>query len=252
MFLIARSLLLTIFAATPALRAQDTGPGTLVITYRCTPDKRPDLRNYMRQAGLQQLEGYRRNAILSGYRILFSRYVDTNNWDLMVMLSFAQYADAEKWKRVERDSPAGLPPNMLALTISVSTYPADLMRVKAADEAPLQPAYLVIPYTWSVSKSAYAQYVDDYMTPQLDGWMAEGVLARYEIFAQRYNAGRPWDSLLLLEYKDDESLGSREKIMNKVRTRLQSNPKWKAMADNKQSIRTEKEAIVADEIALPR
>jgi hypothetical protein len=250
--LTARSLLPALFAATLALQAQDTGPTTLVITYRCTPDKRPNLRTYMRQAGLQQLEGYRRNAILSGYRILFSRYVDTNNWDMMMLLSFAQYADVEKWKRIERDSPAGLPPSTLELTISVSTYPVDPMRLKAAGEAPLQPVYLVIPYTWSVSKSDYLQYVDDYVTPQLDGWMTEGVLAGYQIFLQRYTAGRPWDSLLVLEYKDDESLGNREKIVNQVRARLQSNPKWRAIADNKQSIRTEKEAIVADEIALPR
>ena len=249
---IARSLLLALFAAALALPAQDTGSPTLVITYRCTPDKRPDLRNYMRQAGLQQLEGYRKNAILSGYRILFSRYVDTNNWDLMVLLNFAQYADVEKWKRIERDSPAGLPPNTLALTISVSTYHVDLVRLKAAEQAPLQPVYLVIPYTLSVSKPAYLQYVDDYVTPQFDGWMSEGVLARYEIFLQHYSAGRPWDSLLVLEYKDEESLGDREKIVNQVRERLQSNSKWKAIDGNQQNIRTEKEAIVADEISLPR
>jgi hypothetical protein len=125
------------------------------------------------------------------------------------------------------------------------------MRIKAG-EPPLEPVYLVIPYTYSVSKPAYLQYVDDYVTPQFDGWMAEGVLVRYEVFLQRYTAGRPWDSLLVLEYKDDASLGNRETIVNKVRARLQSNPKWQAIADNKQSIRTEKEAIVADEIALPR
>ena len=62
--------LLLCAAAAFTLHAQDpreTGPTTLVITYRCPPEKRPDLRNYMRQDGLQRLEGYRRNAILAGY-----------------------------------------------------------------------------------------------------------------------------------------------------------------------------------------
>jgi hypothetical protein len=242
-------------AAALALQAQDpreTGPTTLVITYRCLPEKRPDLRNYMRQDGLQRLEGYRRNAILAGYRVLLSRYVDINNWDMMLLLSFPDYTAVEKWKRIEHASPAGLPPNVLAMATSMSTYPLDLLRRRAVEETPLQPVYLVIPYTVSVTAPAYLQYVDDYVTPQFDGWMNEGVLAKYEIYLQRYTAARPWDSLIVLEYKDDESIGQREQVMAKVRQRLLANPKWKAIADNKQSIRVEKEAIIADEVTLPR
>lgn len=242
-------------AAALALHAQDpreSGPTTLLITYRCLPEKRPDLRNFMRLDGIQRLEGYRRNAILGNYRILLSRYADSNNWDMMVLLGFPDYAAVEKWKRVEHESPAGLPPSVLAMAVSINTYPLDLMRRKAIEETPLLPVYLVIPYTYSVATPAYLQYVDDYVTPQFDGWIQEGVLAQYDIFLQRYGAGRPWDALFFLEYKDDDSLGQREKIVAKVRQRLQANPKWRAIADNKQSIRVEKEAIVADELRLPQ
>ena len=247
--------LLLCAAAAFALQAQDpkeTGPTTLLITYRCLPEKRPDLRNLMRQEGLQRLEGYRRNAILAGYRVLLSRYVDINNWDLMLLLSFPDYPAVEKWKRVEREAPGGLPTGVLSMATSMSTYPMDLVRRKAIADAPLQPVYLVIPYTYSVTAPAYLQYVDDYVTPQFDGWMDEGVLADYEIYMQRYTAARPFDVLFFLEYKDDESLGLREKVVAKVRQRLQADPKWKAIADNKQSIRVEKEAIIADELTLPR
>lgn len=242
-------------AAAFTLQAQDpkeSGPTALLITYRCNPEKRPDLRNIMRQEGLQRLESYRRNAILANFRVLLSRYVDSNNWDMMLLLSFPDYTAVEKWKRVEHESPAGLPPAVLSMATSIGTYPLDLMRRKAVEDTPPQPVYLVIPYTYSVAMPAYLQYVDDYVTPQFDGWMQEGVLAQYDIFLQRYGAGRPWDALFFLEYKDDESLGQREKVVAKVRQRLQANPKWKTIADNKQSIRVEKEAIVADELRLPR
>ena len=52
----------------------------------------------------------------------------------------------------------------------------------------------------------------------------------------------------MLEYKDDAALGQRERVVAQVRQELQTDPKWKALADNKQSVRTEKEAIVADEL----
>jgi hypothetical protein len=245
--------LLLCAAAAFTLHAQDpteTGPTALAITYRCTPEKRPDLRNFMRQEGLQRLEGYRRNAILAGYRILLSRYADTNNWDMMLLLSFADYTAVEKWKRVERESPAGLPPNLLPIATSISTYPVDLVRRKAVEDAPTEPVYMVIPYTYSETAPGYVQYVDNYLTPQFDGWMDEGVLTKYEIYMQRYTAARPWDALIVLEYKDDESLGQRERVAAKVRQRLQANPKWKTIADNK--IRVEKEAIIADELTLPQ
>jgi hypothetical protein len=247
--------LLLCAAAIFALQAQDsgeTGPTSLMITYRCLPEKRVELRNLMRQDGLQRLEGLRRNTILSSYHVLLSRYVDINNWDMMVLLSFPDYTAVEKWKRVERESPAGLPSGVLSMATSISTYPVDLMRRKAIADTPLQPVYLVIPYTYSGSAPDYLQFVDDYDTPQFNGWIDEGVLASYEVYTQRYTAARPFDALCVLEYKDDESLGQREKVAAKVSERLQANPRWRAIAGNGQNIRVEKELIIADELMLPR
>src|SRR5213078_1250955 len=118
------------------------------------------------------------------------------------LLTFPDYTAVEKWKRVERESPAGLPPGVLAMATSISTYPVDLMRHKAIEETPLVPVYFVIPYTYSVTTPAYLQYVDDYVIPQFNGWINEGVLANYEIHLQRYADARPWDALFFLEYKD--------------------------------------------------
>ena len=74
----------------------------------------------------------------------------------------------------------------------------------------------------------------------------------YGLYLQRYTAARPWDAMLVLEYKDDAALGLREKIVEKVRQELRSDPKWKALADSKQTIRSEKEAVIADELTPNR
>ncbi|MGI8742764.1 MAG: hypothetical protein ACR2NN_09365 [Bryobacteraceae bacterium] len=229
---------------------KQTGPTTLVILYRCAPAQRPQLREQVMHTGLRRFEDFRAQGILAKYRILFSRYVDTNNWDMLALLSFSNYTNFTAWKKVERTSPGGLSPETLALTTAINSYPVDRMRGNATTTVPPDPVFLVVPYTFSVSAPDYLKYADDYVTPQFDGWLAEGVLAGYDIFLQRYSASRPWGSLILLEYRDDESLGARERVVAKVRQRLQSNAAWRAIAQNKQSVRVEKEAVVADELAI--
>jgi len=109
--------------------------------------------------------------------------------------------------------------------------------------------FLVIPYEYLVPVNEYLQYLDDYTLPQLDGWMQEGVLARYDIYLARYPVGRPWQSLLVLEYKDDRALAARDATVARVREKLKDNPKWKAISDNKKNVRNERQPVVADPLA---
>jgi len=56
----------------------------------------------------------------------------------------------------------------------------------------------------------------------------------------------------VLEYRSDTALGQREAVVARVRARLQQQPEWRAIAANKQKIREEKEAVIADTINLER
>lgn len=231
---------------------KQSGPTGLVVQYSCTPAQRPALRKYMLDTGLRRFEGLRQQGVVEQYRVLFSRYADTDTWDMLALFTFSNYSNAIAWKRVERSNPGGLDANAAAMLVAIHTYPVDRMRGAANDAASPEPVYLVVPYTTSVSTPAYLQYADDYVIPQFEGWLREGVLASYELYLQRYTAARPWDSLILLRYKDDESLGARERVVAKVRQQLQSNPKWRAISENKQSVRVEKVAVVAEELAIRR
>lgn len=231
---------------------KESGSTSLLIAYRCDPSHRVELRQLMREKGLARFEQWKDQGILADYRILFSRYVDTNNWDMLAYLQFKDFTAVAKWDAIERATPAGLPAEALRLTSTITTWPSDLMRQKGSDTPSSRPVYLVIPYAYSVPPQTYLQYADDYVRPQFEGWMREGILSSYRIFVQRYTAARPWDSLILLEYKDDDSLGSRERIVAKVRQELQGNPVWKAISDGKQNVRVEKEAVIAEELRINR
>jgi hypothetical protein len=245
-------LLLTILAPVSAQsKPPDAGPATLVIQYRCPIASRAALRQAAQSEIVAQFEEWRISGRLAGYRLLFSRYVDSNNWDMMAVLSFPDGAAAARWKEIEARQPAGLPASAESIVSAASTYPVDLARSGDPSRPPASPAYMVIPYSFTVTPVEYIQYFDDYVRPQLQGWIRLRALAGYALYLQRYTAARPWDGLLVLEYRDDAALGQREKVVAQVRRELQNDAKWKALADSKHNIRTEKEAIVADEL-LPK
>jgi hypothetical protein len=230
----------------------DTGPMSLVIQYHCVPSRRAQLRQAMTGSGLAQLDGWKTHGILADYRVLFSRYADTDRWDMLALLSFRKYDDVLRWGFVERRSPAGLPAEAAEWLTGVESYPADLVREKAPPPVLDHPVYLVVPYRLSSPAAYFLTFVDGYERPQLDAWTAEGILAGYGFYMQRYTAGRPWDSLAVLEFKDDLSLGAREKTAAKVRQALQSDQGWQQWDRDAGNARVEQAAVIADELGRDR
>ncbi len=247
-FTLITLLLVAAFSWRPVHAAdpRGSGPLALVITYHAAPVNRAALRKAMEESEAPQFERWKKEGVLKDARILFNRYADAASFDAMALLTFARYADLERWNAIEKAAPGGLSPRAAALVSSIETGPADLMRQKAGPNAPSSAPYLVIPYEYLVSAGEYVAYLDGYTVPQLDGWMEEGVLSRYGILLARYPAGRPWNSLLVLEYKDDAALGERDVTTAKVRARLKDNPKWKAISDAKKNVRNEKPPVIAD------
>ncbi len=244
--LLAGMLLAVASFATLGADPRESGPLALVITYHATPANRAALRQAMEISEVRQFQKWKDDGVLQGARILVNRHVDSVTWDAMAILTFARYSDVERWNAIERTAPAGLSPKALALTSAIETTPGDLMKEGGSEGKP--GVFLVIPYEYLVPVNEYLAYLDGYVVPQMDGWMEEGVLARYGVFLARYPAGRPWQSMLILEYKDNQALGARDATTAKVRARLQSNAKWKAISDAKKNVRNEKPPVIADAI----
>lgn len=230
------------------LRPPEQWKTGLILTYRCQPSQRLTLREHMASAGLQRLEQFRANGILSSYRVLFSRYVDNDSWDMMLIVLFQDDAAQARWRDVESESPAALANMALTKVDSVSTTPADLVVSNAPSGLHPRPVFLVIPYDYKVSTSEYLHYLDGYVIPQLDNWVTEKNLSHYEVYIARYGASRPWSALLVLEYIDEQALASRNRVIARVRERLKENPAWKSLAEGKENIRLEKQAVVSDEL----
>lgn len=204
----------------------------------------------METAGVAQLHRLQSQGDFASSHLYFSRYAESDTWDMVLTLSFNSYADVSRWNRVETESPGGLPAAALALTSAISTYPVDVVESRSGDARSESDHHviLVVPYSVVVPIPDYEKYAAGYVQPQLDGWMQEGILSRYQLVVGRGAAGKPYSAVLLLEYKDDESFGRRDAVLAETRQRLMSNPSWKAYADNKQTIRTEKPLIITTEL----
>lgn len=242
------TLALAVGCAAPALAAERDDP-TLVIALYAKPADRAALRGLLETAQAERLRRWKAGGLIAGYRLMFTRYPDAGTWDAMEQLTFADDAALARWRAVERQSPAGLTAPALALVQSIETTPATRVR-DDAEGAAADPAVLVIPYQALVPPGEYLHYLDGYTIPQFRGWMREGVLQSYDIVVSRYPAGRAWNAMIMLRYRDDAALARRDAVVARVRAQLALEPAWKAISDNKKAIRNERVLAIADQIAM--
>jgi hypothetical protein len=227
------------------------GSLSLVITYQTAPANRPALRRELERFTVPRFQRWQDEGYIKSYRLLFSRFADSDNWDAMTLLTFPNSAELAHWKQMEQSNPAGLSTRALALTTAIHTAPVDLVRTGSTGDAASHGVLVVIPYKTLVSADEYLKYADGYVIPQFRGWMGEGVLSRYALYASSFPAGRAWSTMVILEYKNEAALSARNAVVAKVREKLKSNAEWKAISDNKKSVRDEEQVVIADPLATP-
>jgi hypothetical protein len=227
------------------------GPRALIMTYRVAPAHRIAFIAAVRATTFPMLEKLRKKGELDSYHVLANRYVDSASWDMMLILDFHNSPALARWRRVEAQTPAALAPQALRLVAAVETAPADLMFGRAVASRPGDPTpvYLVVPYELFVSEDEYLTYAAGYVVPQVDGWMDARALDSYKVYLPRYPAGRDWSALLVLAYHGDAGLARRDAVVKAVRAHLAASaPQWEAFAQQKQKLRTERQAVIADEL----
>ncbi|HJV61037.1 MAG TPA: hypothetical protein VJ743_08810 [Albitalea sp.] len=236
------------FLATATVQATPGSGPSLMITYRVTPAQRVVLQQELQKLAAGELRRRQADGMLTGYRLLFSRYADAQGWDAMALLTFRNDHELGRWKEVERSRPAGLSARALAATTEIRTDAIESIRQQGSAPPAGHSVFLVIPYKVLVSRNDYLKYADGYVLPQFAGWMEEGVLSRYSVYSNLYSAGRAWNTMIVLEYKDDDALGRREAVVTKVRERLQDDPTWKAISQDKKEVRVELHPVIADSL----
>jgi hypothetical protein len=233
-----------------AQNPQEDGGLSLLITYQTAPANRPVLRHELKQATAPELARWKHDGRITQYELLFNRYADSDNWDAMALLTFATPEDLYRWRTIEQEQPAALSMKGLAVTTSIHTAPVDMKRASELQAKSPNPVYVFIPYKTEVSADDYVKYADGYVIPQFKGWMDEGVLSGYSLYMAQFPAARNWDVVAVLKYNDEAALSRREAVVAKVRAQLAHDSAWKAISDNKKSVRAEEQVVIADPVAV--
>ncbi|HEV2444255.1 MAG TPA: hypothetical protein VGT07_17145 [Steroidobacteraceae bacterium] len=225
----------------------------IVITYRSGVADRPSLRREAQQVLVPRLQAWRRDGTIAGYQLLFNSFVDAGTWDLMAIIDFKDFNSVERWRDIERSSPGGLTARGLRVLTPSSEYLMDVVqRSQAADSNGRPGVFLVIPYVFSPTPlERYLQYAHGYILPETEGWMRHGNISGYGLYVNRFYPDEPVQSLLVLEYKDFDALSNRETVVEQTRRELSADPAWKSWSDAKgnEHIRTEKQAVIAEQLA---
>ena len=104
----------TLLASPAAAAAEDAG--SLIITFQAAPANCPAFRRELEDSGARQLQRWKDEGALHAYQLIFARHLDSRSWDAMAVLTLK---DAARWKAIEREFPAGLPRNVLALATDI-------------------------------------------------------------------------------------------------------------------------------------
>lgn len=245
----ARSVAATSPQVPPATQPQNA----VVITYRGTVAGRPRLRREALQALAPRLERWRRDGTLVGYRLLFDSFADRGTWDLLAILTFKDFDGIEKWRDIERSSPGGLDAEELKSLTPTAEYLMDIVGQSRAPGTVGHPGvFLVIPYVFSpTSLDRYLQYAHGYILPETDGWLRHGNISSYGLYVNRFYPDEPVQSLLVIEYKSFDALSHREAVVAQTRKELSADTAWKSWSEAKdrEHIRTEKRAVIAEQLA---
>ena len=223
----------------------DSGPTTLTMAYHTRPGDRLALKDYMRVTGLKQFAGWRDQGIIKDYRVYWSRYADSLNWDMLVVV---QFADTKKVVGVEEDRGALSRRASRSAWRSSAPRSTPIPRTCTSAAASRRPTRCSSSSrtTTSSPRREYLKYVQSYITPQYDGWIGEKVLAGYQIYLGRFPVSRYWSALMILEYRTRRRSACASRPSNKVRAKLRENPEWKAIHESKQNVRVTRQYVMAD------
>jgi hypothetical protein len=216
------------------------GEAHLVLTYQCTPQNRAAFRSFMATQGVNQFEAWKKQGVMASYLILFSTMSNETMKDMWVILDFNRFADISHWWKVEQTSPGGLSAEGLALATPKSCVYTDLPWRGGKSNADLaQSVFMIIPYQIIVPIPQYDDFVDQYIEPQLKGWVKSGLLLSYQVHLDQNPTNAPWDSLLVFEYNGIKGIALRDTVKNDVRRLLKDEPGYRKYSPIKTTIRKE-------------
>jgi hypothetical protein len=213
-------------------------PYSLVIGYEAQPRNRIAFRHFLAGAFAPQLEEWRKAGVMQNYQLLFQLIAGYNRYpDAFLILTFPNFRATYNWDAVEEERPGGL--SEAGLKLAAPKYSMISERVISRFVHPADPKANIIEvgYYDVHDLAAYPKFVNEYVLPLWENWIAQGrdAITEYTIYTavDAFGYGKipsqytePWQALVVLGYKDADAYSNRAAMVHQSYADLQNNAKW--------------------------
>jgi len=177
------------------------------------------------------LADWRMHGLVSDDFLLASTAAKAPAFDQVAVLEFPDEACVARWQQ------AGAP----ALGAGVIATPVDrLVHGETFPRDSTKATFVVAEYDVLASPEQYRAYAEGYVAPEMEAMRTQTkVLTSYFLYAAKDKGSAPWQSMLVMEFRDSVAFGRREETMKAARDELAAVPAWKALSDTKATIRKE-------------
>lgn len=218
--------------------ARPDDPVCIVIGFDAKPERRTEFHAYLKGEGSKALDGWKAAGKISDYQIVFQNFDECNGApDALLIVTFAKFVDSYGWTDVEIESPSGLTP--AGVKLAKARYSVIVERISHRRvDTPSTAAFEVSLYTTTKDKAAYRKFAREYPTALFENWIGQGAVSEYSIYVPLQPYGHPWDSMIILGYKDAAAHAGSNKVKTKSYADLANDVAYNSQAVTRDAMRT--------------
>ena len=191
----------------------------------------------------QQLAKWRQMGLAADAQLIQNENLAEPGFEYLGILEFPSEASGQRWRDVAEAS----------LGEGVVVTPVDA--VAHMEKTPRNSAksiFMITQYRVRVPEAGFRDYVENYQMPHMHARIDRRIVNRYTNFYAKPGSGAPWQSLLVLEYRDPHSFSISGQIQQEINETLsESNDRYSQLHKEQQDIRTETASARSRWVELP-
>ena len=191
----------------------------------------------------QHLANWRHLGLVSDAQLLEGAAAEESVFSQLGILEFPDEAALEHWQQTGE----GQLGDGVMVTVADALSNSEITPRNSSDSV-----FQVMQYDVMVPKDGFLDYIEFYQTPQLQARITAEIMDRFTNYYARPGSTAPWQSLLILEYRDAHAFSIMDGVKAEIAVRLKKqDARFKATNDAKYDIRNKTATTQSRWLELP-
>lgn len=178
----------------------------------------------------RQLASWQRTGAVSQVQLFESQPEEQSTFQLFGIVSFSDDALLQAWKHSHSSA---IPEDVVVAEVDVLASLGNL------SQAPTDFVFVMMQYDVLVDRPEFEDYIDGYQLAEMVVRESDGGLVAYTSYFAHADSVAPWQSLIIMEYRDEAALAD-SKAVNKAlgEELMKRDPRFASFKRTKDHIRT--------------